>query len=305
MPDDNVEPQISSETPPPRPPANTEPPVEAKQELEALITIPPESSAQPVLEAVAAPEVQSAMTKDAQSPPSAPAAPATVPAAAATAPPDETVSKADTEVGDTVDAPIGPSSPLQNTAVKTEELKPAAAESVTEKEEEEEEEKTPVELEEEEQVASAKLEPTAEAAATLEPFKRVTDETATKVVPAVCQPPPSEAEATKAQTQCPASLAESESQPEPTPAETAQRPLYNGLPQDTDEELTEGTALSDTTPPSKSDAVLSQEFTTVANTAAIAGQELQNEEKNQEESDGAAPSTEDSTTMQGRPLFPP
>lgn len=303
MPDDNVEPQMSSETPPPCPPANTEPPVEAKQEVEAAMTLPPDSSAQPVPEAVAAPEVQSVVTKDVQSPPSAPAAPAEA-AATATAPPDETVSKADTKVGDTVDAPIGPSSSVQTTAVKAEEPKSAAAVSVAEKEGEKEK---PAELEEEGQVASAKVDPAAEAAATMEPIKQVTDETATKFAAAICQPPLSEAEAAEAQTQCPAHLAESESQPEPTPAETAHRPLYNGLPQDTDEELTEGSTLSDTTPPSKPDATLSQEFTTVAKTAAIAGQELQNEEKNQEEnqeeSDSAAPSTEDSTTMQGRPLF--
>lgn len=303
MPDDNVEPQMSSETPPPRPPANTEPPVEAKHEVEAPMTIPPEPSVQPVLEAVAAPEVQSVVTKEVQSRPSAPAAAAAAATADATAPPDETVSKADTDVGDAVDAPIGPSSSLQNTAVKTEEPKPAAAESAVEKEDEKEEK--PVELEEEEQVATAKPDPAAEAAAPLEPIKQVTDETAAKVAPAVCQPALSEAEATEAQTQCPAPLAESESQPEPTPAETAQRPLYNGLPQDTDEELTKGTTLSDTTPPRKPDAALSQEFTTVAKTAATAAQELQNEEKNQEESDGATPSTEVSTTMQGRPLFYP
>lgn len=283
--DENVEPQMSSETPPPRPPANTVPPVEAKQEVEAPVTLPPDSSAQSVLEAVAAPEVQSMVTKDVQFPPSAPAA--------VTAPPDETVSKPDTEVSDTVDARIGPSSSkTQNTEVKTEE--PAIAEKDEEKEK-------PVEVEEEEQVASEKLDPAAEASSTLEPVKQVMGETATKVAPEVSQPPPSEAEPAEAQTQCPAPLAESESQADPLPAESAQCPLYNGLPQDTHEELTEGTTLPDTTPPSKPDTALSQEFPTAAKTAAVTGQELQNEEKTHEESDSAAPSTEDSTTMQGIP----
>lgn len=302
MPDDNVEPHMSSETPPPRPPSNTEPPVEAKQEVEAPLTLPPDSSAQPVLEAVAAPEVQSLVTKDVPSPPSATATSATTAAAAATAtaPPDEIESKADAKVGDTVDAPIGPSSSLQNTAIEMEETKSAAPKSVAEKEDEKEK---PVELEEVEQVVSAKSNPAAEAAAALEPVEQAPEEAATEVAPAVGQPPRSEAEPAEAQTQCPAPVAETESQPDPTPTETTQRPLYNGLPQDTDEELTEG-ALSDTTPPSKPEAALSQEFTTVAKTAAIASQELQNEEENHEESDSAAPSREDSTTMQGRPLFP-
>lgn len=295
--DDNVEPQISPETPPPPSPASAEPLLEVKQEVAAQLTLPPESSAQPVVEAVAAPEVQPPMTKDVQSPPSPPAA------AASVAPPDETVSKADSKVGDTVDAPIGPSSSLQDTAVKPEEAKSAPADSAPEKEEEKEEE--PVELEKEEQVASAKLEPTAEVAATLEPVNPVTEETATKVATEDCQPLPSEPEPAEPQTQCPAQVAESEPEPEPepepAPAETAERPLYNGLPQDTDEELTEGTTLSDTTPPNKPDTALSQESTTVAKTA-IPAQELQNQEKEQEESDNDAPSTEHSTTMQGRPL---
>lgn len=280
MPDDNVEPQMRSDTPPPRPPASTVPPVEVKQEMEAPTTLPPDTSAQPVLEAVAAPEVQCMVTNDVQSPPSEP--------------PDETVSKGDAEVCDTVDALIGPSPSLQNTEDKTEE--PA----IVEKEDEEKE--TPVR--EDEQVPSAKLDPAAELASTLEPVQQVMDETATKVAPVVCQPPPSEAEPAQTQTQCPAPLTESESQSEPTPEETAQRPLYNGLPQDPHEELTEGTPISDTTPPSKPGAALSQEFPTVAKTAAITDQELQNEEKNQEESDSAAPSTEDSTTMQGIHLLP-
>lgn len=294
-PDDNVEPQIGTETPPPPSSANAEPLVEAKEEVAAQVTLPPDSSAQPVMEAVAAPEVQPPVTKDVQSPPSTPAA---ATAAASAAPPDETVSKADSKVGDTVDAPIGPSSSLQDTAVKTEEARSAPADSVPEKEEEKKEK--PVELEKEEQVASAKLEPTAEVAATLEPINAVTDETATMVATEVCQPPPSEPEPAEPQTQGPAQVAQSE--PEPVPAETAESPLYNGLPQDTDEELTEGTTLSDTTPPNKPDTALSQESTTVAKTA-IPAQELQNEEKHQEESNNDSPSTEDSTTMQGRPLF--
>lgn len=294
MTDENVEATISTETPPPPSPVNTESLVEAKQEVEAPMTLSPDSSAEPVIEVVAAPEVQCPMTKDVQASPSPPAA------AATTVLPDETVSKNDTKVGDTVDAPVGSLSSVQDIAVKTEEPKSAPVEIVSEKEEEKKEKAE--ELEKKEQVSCAELDPTAEVAATVEPINPVTEDTAPKAATEVCQAPHSEPEPAEPPTQASAPVTESESEPEPPPSKTAEHPLYNGLPQDTDEELTEGTTLSDTTPPNKPDAALSQESTTVVKTV-IPAQKSQNEEKSEEESDSTSASKEDSTTMQGRSLL--
>lgn len=294
MPDENVEPQVSAETPPPPATANTEPLVEAKQEVGDQMTLLPESAVHSVV-AAAATEAQSPLLKDVQS--SSPS----LPSAASSTPPPETVSKVDTKVGDTVDAPVGPLAPLspQEVTVKMEE--PQSAPAVRAPEKEEKKEKLE-ESEKEEQVASAEVEPAAEVAATVNPVNAAKEESATKAVAEVCQPAPSEAEPAEPQARSPSPVSASE--PEPTLAETAERPLYNGLPQDV-EELSEETALTDTTPLNKPDTAHSQESTAVVKTA-IPAQEVLMEEKNEEESENAPPSTvscptEDSTTMQGRP----
>lgn len=294
MSDENVEPQVSAETPPPPATANTEPLVEAKQEVGEQVVLP-ESPAHSAV-AAAATEVQSPLLKDVQSSSSS------LPSAASSTPPPETVSKVDTKVGDTVDAPVGPLAPLspQEVTVKTEEPQSAPAPRAPEKEEEKKEKLE--ESEKEEQVASAEVEPAAEVAATVNPVTAAKEESATKAVTEDCQPAPAEAEPVEPQTRSPAPISASE--PEPTLAETAEQPLYNGLPQDT-EELSEETALTDTTPLNKPDTAHSQESTTVVKTA-IPAQEVLKEEKNKEESENAPPSTvscptEDSTTMQGRP----
>lgn len=257
--------------------------------METQITLPPELAAHSTA-ATAATEVQSPLIKDEQSSSSPP------PAAASTTPPAEAVNKVDTKVSDTVDAPVGPSASLapQEAPVKMEEPQSAPTEKGPEKEEQKTEEVK--KLEKEEQVASTKLEPAVEVAATVEK-----EETATKMATEASQPSPSEPEPAAPQTQSAALISASE--PEPTPAETAEPPLSNGLPPDT-EELSEDMAFSDTTPLDKPDASLSQESTPVVKTAMPAQEEVK-EEENKEKSEDGPPTTvscptEESTTMQGK-----
>uniref|UniRef100_A0AAQ5X2W3 Eukaryotic translation initiation factor 4 gamma, 1a n=1 Tax=Amphiprion ocellaris TaxID=80972 RepID=A0AAQ5X2W3_AMPOC len=181
-PDENAELPGSAETPPPPATANTEPVLEAKQETDSQIALPTELAAQSVA-AAAATEVPSPLIKDQQPPPSLPAG------AASTTPPAEAVNKVTASVGDTVDAPVGPSASLavQEAPVKME--KPQAA-----SEEEEIKTEEVKKLEKEEQVASSKLEPAIEisaAAATVTPVNLAKEEATIKTEPDVSQPPPS------------------------------------------------------------------------------------------------------------------
>uniref|UniRef100_A0A8D0DBD3 Eukaryotic translation initiation factor 4 gamma, 1a n=1 Tax=Sander lucioperca TaxID=283035 RepID=A0A8D0DBD3_SANLU len=256
-PDENTEPSASAETPPPLAIANTEPVVEAKQEMDNQMTPPAELAVQSVAPTAAA-EVTSPLIKDLQSPPSLPAATA----ASTTTVPPEAENKVDTKVGDTVDAPVGPSASLaaQEAPVKMEEPQaaPSPAEKVPEKEEKKAEELQ--KLENKEQVASAKFEPAVEVPATVTPVEEAKEETATKTETKVATPPPSAQEPSAPQTQ---NATQSPApKPEPTPAEAAEPLLSNGLPQDT-EELSEDVAFSDTTRLDKPDASQSQESTPV------------------------------------------
>ncbi|XP_023141515.2 eukaryotic translation initiation factor 4 gamma 1a isoform X2 [Amphiprion ocellaris] len=269
--DENAELPGSAETPPPPATANTEPVLEAKQETDSQIALPTELAAQSVA-AAAATEVPSPLIKDQQPPPSLPAG------AASTTPPAEAVNKVTASVGDTVDAPVGPSASLavQEAPVKME--KPQAA-----SEEEEIKTEEVKKLEKEEQVASSKLEPAIEisaAAATVTPVNLAKEEATIKTEPDVSQPPPSAKEPVAAQTQN-ADL-NSAPEPEPTPVETAEPLLSNGLPQEP-EELSEDMAFPDTTSHNKPAASQSQESTPVAKTATPA-QEEEEEEKKEEES---------------------
>uniref|UniRef100_A0AAQ5ZXS5 Eukaryotic translation initiation factor 4 gamma, 1a n=1 Tax=Amphiprion ocellaris TaxID=80972 RepID=A0AAQ5ZXS5_AMPOC len=243
----------------------------AKQETDSQIALPTELAAQSVA-AAAATEVPSPLIKDQQPPPSLPAG------AASTTPPAEAVNKVTASVGDTVDAPVGPSASLavQEAPVKME--KPQAA-----SEEEEIKTEEVKKLEKEEQVASSKLEPAIEisaAAATVTPVNLAKEEATIKTEPDVSQPPPSAKEPVAAQTQN-ADL-NSAPEPEPTPVETAEPLLSNGLPQEP-EELSEDMAFPDTTSHNKPAASQSQESTPVAKTATPA-QEEEEEEKKEEES---------------------
>nr|XP_046263507.1 eukaryotic translation initiation factor 4 gamma 1a isoform X3 [Scatophagus argus] len=294
--DEDMEPPASGETPPPPSTANTEPVVEAKQEMDNQITPPAELATHSVAPA-AATEVPSALIKDQQSSSSVSQA------AESTTAPVEAVNKVDAEVSDTVDAAVDSSASLaaQEAPVKTEEAQTAPDEKAPEKEEKTEEVKK---LEKEEQVVDAKLEPVVEAAATVTPVNVVKEEAATTTAVDVSQPPPSEQDAAAPQTQ--SATPSSAPEPEPTLADTAEPPLSNGLPQDT-EELSEELAFLDTTPLDKPDAAKSQESTTVAKTAQ---EEEDKEEENKEKDKGvdAAPSTvscpPEESTMQAATSVP-
>lgn len=297
-----MEPPAGAETPPPLAIANTEPVVEAKQEMDNEITPPAELAAQSVAP-VAATEVPSPLIKDQQSSSSL------SPAAASTTPPAETINEVDTKVGDTVDAPVGPAASLaaQEAPVKTEEPQaaPAPAEKGPEKEEKKMEEVKKLEKGEQES-ASTKLEPAIEVATTVTPVSVAKEDVATKTATEISQPPPSAHEPAAPQTQ--SAVPSTAPEPEPTPAETAEPLLPNGLPQDS-EALSEDMAFSDTTPVDKPDACQSQESTPVAKTVMPAQEEEEKEkkeeEKETEKSEDSPPTTvscptEESTTMQGR-----
>uniref|UniRef100_A0A669C5K8 Eukaryotic translation initiation factor 4 gamma, 1a n=1 Tax=Oreochromis niloticus TaxID=8128 RepID=A0A669C5K8_ORENI len=159
---DNTERPTSAETPPSLAAGNAEPVLESKQEVDSQIVPSTELAAQSVAP-VATTEVPSTLIKDQQSPPSLP------PGATLTTTPAEAVNKSS-------EAPEAP--------VKIEEppAAPAQAEKAPEKEESKTEEVK--KLEKEEQVATTKLEPAAEVAATdssnLEEERKNKEEMATK-----------------------------------------------------------------------------------------------------------------------------
>uniref|UniRef100_I3JU19 Eukaryotic translation initiation factor 4 gamma, 1a n=1 Tax=Oreochromis niloticus TaxID=8128 RepID=I3JU19_ORENI len=214
---------------------------------------------------VATTEVPSTLIKDQQSPPSLP------PGATLTTTPAEAVNKVSTTVSDTVDAPVATSqsSEAPEAPVKIEEppAAPAQAEKAPEKEESKTEEVK--KLEKEEQVATTKLEPAAEVAATdssnLEEERKNKEEMNT--------------------------VPRSTPEPESTQVEAAEPVLPNGLPQET-EELPKDNAISDTTPHKQPDASQSQESTPMAKTATAA-QEVKEEAEEKKEEEECKKKSED------------
>uniref|UniRef100_A0A669C0R1 Eukaryotic translation initiation factor 4 gamma, 1a n=1 Tax=Oreochromis niloticus TaxID=8128 RepID=A0A669C0R1_ORENI len=234
-------------------------------------------------------EVPSTLIKDQQSPPSLP------PGATLTTTPAEAVNKVSTTVSDTVDAPVATSqsSEAPEAPVKIEEppAAPAQAEKAPEKEESKTEEVK--KLEKEEQVATTKLEPAAEVAATdssnLEEERKNKEEMATKTATEVSQPPPPAREPAAPQTQN--TVPRSTPEPESTQVEAAEPVLPNGLPQET-EELPKDNAISDTTPHKQPDASQSQESTPMAKTATAA-QEVKEEAEEKKEEEECKKKSED------------
>nr|XP_040026889.1 eukaryotic translation initiation factor 4 gamma 1a isoform X4 [Gasterosteus aculeatus aculeatus] len=302
--DENTEPPASAETPPPPATANPEPEEDDeedddeeedddKQETDSQMTTPPPpAELAPQFEAptvAAADEVPSPLTTDLESPSSLPAAAESSPSST---PPAEAENTVDTKVGDTVDAPVGPSASLaaQEAAVKMEEpqASPAPAEKAPEKEEKQTEKVK--KLEKEEHVASTKLEPTVEAATILPPHNETKAVKATKTETEASPPPEQEPAAPQTHKVAPSS------EPEATPAEVAEPLLPNGLPPDT-EELSEEVVFLDSTPPDKPDASPSQEPTPVAKTSTPtqeveekeAEKEAEREEEKEDEKDEDAP----------------
>uniref|UniRef100_A0A7N8X2A1 Eukaryotic translation initiation factor 4 gamma, 1a n=1 Tax=Mastacembelus armatus TaxID=205130 RepID=A0A7N8X2A1_9TELE len=279
------QPPAGIETPPPPSTANTEPVVEAKQEID---NEPAELATQSV-GTTGATEVPSPLLEDQQSPSAFPPAAPSTPAA------DDEGNKVSTEVGDTVDAPVGPPASLeaQEAPIKLEETQsvPALAEKTQEKAEKKMEEV--MKMEKEEQVASIKLQPAGEVASSITLIKQ---ETATKKATEAPQPPPSEQDPAAPQTQnaSPGSAPE----PEPIPAVTAEPLLSNGLSQDI-EELSEDMASSHTTTLDNPDTSQSQESTPVAKMSTPAEQEEMKEEEGKEKSEDGPPTSVSCPTMQG------
>uniref|UniRef100_A0A7N8XKZ0 Eukaryotic translation initiation factor 4 gamma, 1a n=1 Tax=Mastacembelus armatus TaxID=205130 RepID=A0A7N8XKZ0_9TELE len=283
------QPPAGIETPPPPSTANTEPVVEAKQEID---NEPAELATQSV-GTTGATEVPSPLLEDQQSPSAFPPAAPSTPAA------DDEGNKVSTEVGDTVDAPVGPPASLeaQEAPIKLEETQsvPALAEKTQEKAEKKMEEV--MKMEKEEQVASIKLQPAGEVASSITLIKQ---ETATKKATEAPQPPPSEQDPAAPQTQnaSPGSAPE----PEPIPAVTAEPLLSNGLSQDI-EELSEDMASSHTTTLDNPDTSQSQESTPVAKMSTPAEQEEMKEEEGKEKSEDGPPTSVSCPTMQGTSLL--
>uniref|UniRef100_A0A669BKA7 Eukaryotic translation initiation factor 4 gamma, 1a n=1 Tax=Oreochromis niloticus TaxID=8128 RepID=A0A669BKA7_ORENI len=285
---DNTERPTSAETPPSLAAGNAEPVLESKQEVDSQIVPSTELAAQSVAP-VATTEVPSTLIKDQQSPPSLP------PGATLTTTPAEAVNKVSTTVSDTVDAPVATSqsSEAPEAPVKIEEppAAPAQAEKAPEKEESKTEEVK--KLEKEEQVATTKLEPAAEVAATdssnLEEERKNKEEMATKTATEVSQPPPPAREPAAPQTQN--TVPRSTPEPESTQVEAAEPVLPNGLPQET-EELPKDNAISDTTPHKQPDASQSQESTPMAKTATAA-QEVKEEAEEKKEEEECKKKSED------------
>lgn len=287
VPDENVELPPSTETPPPSAAADREPVVEAQQTTDSQLTPPEEIATQSV--APTAAQVPSSLIQDQQSSPLLPSG------AESTSSPAEVVNEGN-KVGDTVDAPVSPSLALQEAPVKMEEPQaaPAPVETPPEKEPEE-----VTKTEEENQVASTKLQPAAEVAEMVIPVTEAKEETATKTVTEVSQPPPPAPELAAPQTENDAPTSAPE--PEATPAETAEPLLSNGLPQEI-EELSEDMAFSDTIPLDKPNTLESQESTPVDKKTTSAQEEVE-EKKEKEKTEDAPPAPvscpPEKSTMQG------
>ncbi|XP_067385039.1 eukaryotic translation initiation factor 4 gamma 1-like isoform X2 [Channa argus] len=258
--EENVESPPSTETPPPPATTSKEPVVEDKPVLEEKPEVdsqimPPESElvAQSVAP-TAATEVPSPPTKDQQSP--SPLPPATV----STTGPAEVVNEVSTKLGDTVDAPVGPSASLgaQEALVKKEESQVALPPAEKSPEKEEKDEVT--ETEKDDQMTSTKLQSTAEVAAKGTCFATAKEETPkiSSTAAEASQPLHPTQESTAPQTQTATQSCAPET--EPSSQETAEPALPNGLPQDI-EELSENMAFSDTASPDKPSTSQSQEST--------------------------------------------
>ncbi|XP_061588278.1 eukaryotic translation initiation factor 4 gamma 1a isoform X2 [Cololabis saira] len=279
---------VSAETPPP--PANTEPVVEAKIEVDSQITPPTELPVQSVASTAAAAEAPAPQIKDQQVQPSPP------PAATCTAAVAEAEDKSSDDVADTVDSPVGPSASLaaQQTPVIKEELQAAPSAKAPEKEDTKEDDEK---LEKEEQVDSAKLKLSVEAAKELTPVNVEKEETAENAGSEVCQAPPLAQQPAAPQTTDNDVLAAAS--PEPISVQTEEPPLSNGLPQT--EELSKDTAVSDTTPHDKPDTSPSQESKPVAKTASPAPEEEEKKEELPKKLEDVAPnsiSSLEESTMQ-------
>ncbi|XP_061776363.1 eukaryotic translation initiation factor 4 gamma 1a isoform X2 [Nerophis ophidion] len=176
------------------------------------------------------------------------------------------VVQVNTNVGDTVDAPVCPS---PSTAQEEEpQATPVPYEKPPEKQKVQEVKGAE---ENEEQTECAMLEPAAEVPAEaiadtlVAPVDTVAEEMPTKITTEASQPPVLAQEPAALLTQIAASISELEPKPESTPVEPAEPPLSNGLPQDV-EELCDDMAFPDTKPCDKPDVFKSQESTPVAKT---------------------------------------
>lgn len=283
-PDENVEHHVGADNPPPPTTANPEPLVEASQDAETPNTPPPE---------LAAPssEGHPPLIKDEESSSSL------LLAAASATPPPEAVDQVDAKVSDTVDAPVPPSESLakKEAPVETEELDSSPDEKATEKDEKKMEEVKTLE----EDVASAKLEVTAEDALMVNPVTMAKEDTAAEqLATGTSELPPSEQEPAAPQNQ--SATLNSEPETEYTTVVTPELPLANGLPGE-GEELPDS-SCSDTTPLDKPDSSNSQEPAPVASTATQE-EEVVVKEDSVKPSKDDPPSTvgsptEESTTMQ-------
>ncbi|XP_028282693.1 eukaryotic translation initiation factor 4 gamma 1a isoform X2 [Parambassis ranga] len=294
--EENTEPPASTETPPPTATANTEPVVEAKQELDSQIAPPTELAAHPE-GPTAATEVPSSSVKDQQPPPSL------SPEAPSTPDPPAAVDKISSNVSDTVDAPVGPSLAAQEVPMKKEESQTAPADKGPEKEEIKMEEVK--KLDEEEEVVSPKSEPVVEVAVAATPVSVANEKTKTTEA---SQSPPTVQKAALPQTQSADQRAAPES--EPTPVDRTEEPLLsNGLPQEP-EELSEDMAFADTTPNDKPDTSQTQESTPVAKTATPAQEEEEEKKKGEklmkksEDAPPASASCPEESTMQAAMSVP-
>lgn len=166
-----------------------------------------------------------------------------------TVPSAKTGSRVHTKVGDTVDFPVCPAAPLAalGAPVKLQEPESALAERAPKMKLK----KMP--LEKGKQVASAKMEPAVDVAATTTPSNVASKETATKLAAEVSPAEPD--------TQTPAKIS----------APSAEPPLCNGLPADTKELCNDG-AFTDTRPPDKPDAT--SESSTVVKATVPAQEEV-------------------------------
>lgn len=166
-------------------------------------------------------------------------------------------SRVHTKVGDTVDFPTCPSAPLAalGAPVKLQEPETALAERAPKMKLK----KMPQvrKLEKGKQVASAKMEPAGDVAATATPTNVASKETATKPAAEVSLPPSAQPEPAEPDTQTPAK----------TSAPSADPPLCNGLPADTNDG-----AFTDTRPPDKTDAT--SESSTVVKASVQAQEEV-------------------------------
>lgn len=173
----------------------------------------------------------------------------------------KTGSRVHTKDGDTVDFPVCPLAPLAalGAPVKLQEPESALAERAPKMKLK----KMPQvrKLEKGKQVTSAKMEPAVDDAATATPTNVDSKEAATKPAAEISQPPSAQPQPAVPDTQTPAKIS----------APSAEPPLCNGLPADTEELCNDG-AFTDTRPPDKPDAT--SESSTVVKATVQAQEEV-------------------------------